>query len=591
MNLTTNENGVKYGVSAPAGRLHTIAQLKKRTPVPDSHAGETGSSTLMLNRREMYEPRVGEIAGGHPYYPRVKKLANGKYLMTFNNGPQGPYVFYRIGESLSEWGPSQVLFAERPGKYEGHTRRYAAADAVVLQNGTVLVAATFWENGCYGSDLETAGTVLIRSEDNGLTWSDEEIIYPGISWEPCLLQLRSGEVQCYITHIAPYCYWYGYHPKLRSSGSAIMRSFDNGKTWTPRVTGAPYEAHRVMQTYLGMRDGVKIFNDQMPVAVELNNGDIACVCETRHLNDAFRTSLGVSHDNWAKPLGPTEAGPDDKFVFEPVLNSYGPYIRQMPSGETVVSMSAGGLTLFLGDETAHNFRTFGRVDHAGRSAVGWDSLELLSSHSIMTVSGYRHSTDPSLDALFLNTYYLNHRIDAENKTVNVDGDSSDWEEMTDALFVGARSQAQASVRVAHDSENYYFLIERLDNLLSKEGDDVSLLLSADGGKQVYRLTVTADGRATLEKKAEDGVHYEEVKDSGLVAAVAVYGTLDNDEDTDEGYLAEVALPKKALSSDESGKLLLDVLLNNTDRGVKSRVDEMFPEALWDIRKAGTVLLK
>ncbi len=579
-----NENGVIYNTSEEKGYLNKISELNTAEGTPDSHAGETATSFLMLNNRETWKPKVGNI--GTPYYPRVKKLANGKYLMTFNDGPQGPDVYYRIGDSLSNWSSPAILFKEEPGVHEGHTRRYAAADSVVLQDGTILVAATYWEGGCYSTDFGNSGTVMKKSTDNGKTWSEAKVIYKGISWEPCLVQLKSGEIQCYLTHIAPYCVWYGYHPSLRSSGSAIIRSFDGGETWTPNVTDPPYEADRVMQTYIGMRDGKKIFNDQMPVAVELNNGDIACVCESIDLSGNYRTMLGVTHDNWAKPLGATEAGPEDKFCFESTINCYGPYIRQMLSGETVVSMSASGMELFMGDETAHNFRNIGQVNFDGLQTGGWDSLEVLNPHALLAVSTYRSGSDKTQYAVLLNTYYLNHRINATKSAVKVDGTSGDWKDNTDALFVGSRTQAQASLRVGHDDDNLYFLVERLDDYLSESGDTMTLFFSADAGTTIYRLTIDPIGKVTLEKKVGDG--YEAVSGE-IQSAITLFGNFEN-RGKDDGYLAEIAVPKSLITSDGSGKLRLNAELSNVDKGETALKEKVFPEDRGDLSKAGTVVL-
>lgn len=68
---------------------------------------------------------------------------------------------------------------------------------------------------------------------------------------------------------------------------------------------------------------------------------------------------------------------------------------------------------------------------------------------------------------------LNHRIDAPRARIRVDGDNTDWDDATDALFVGSDSQAQAAVRPAKDDDNLYFLVERLDADLS-DGDTVEL---------------------------------------------------------------------------------------------------------------------
>ena len=155
-----------------------------------------------------------------------------------------------------------------------------------------------------------------------------------MNWEPYLMQLESGEVHCYFTHTAPYTYLYGYNNNIRSSGTALIRSFDRGVSWVPYITEPPYSADIVMQTYIGIENGKQFFNDQMPVAAELHNKSIMLACETLNLKKQFRISVGLSHDNWKTPLGREEEGPRDKFVT--LTHGSGPYVAQMKSGETVV---------------------------------------------------------------------------------------------------------------------------------------------------------------------------------------------------------------------------------------------------------------
>ena len=129
-------------------------------------------------------------------------------------------------------------------------RRHMTADAVVLANGDILVVSSYRAEQSYRKAVGDNGLVIRRSTDNGRTWLPAQRIYTGTNWEPFILQLRSGEIQVYFTHTAPKIHLDGFQER-RSSGIAIVRSRDNGRTWAPAVTGPPYAAHRVMQQYIG----------------------------------------------------------------------------------------------------------------------------------------------------------------------------------------------------------------------------------------------------------------------------------------------------------------------------------------------------
>ena len=100
-------------------------------------------------------------------------------------------------------------------------RCYSTADAVVLANGDLLVACSFRASAGYKYGIG-CGIVLKRSRDHGRTWSDEQVIFEGTNWEPYLLQLPDGRVQCYFTDCLP---------ATRNSGTSVITSADNGHTW------------------------------------------------------------------------------------------------------------------------------------------------------------------------------------------------------------------------------------------------------------------------------------------------------------------------------------------------------------------------
>ena len=95
-----NQYGVLYSTTDKRGIINSISELNTKTEKLDSHAGEMANSYIKFNYRETEEIAPGNI-GGTPYYPRVKTMANGKYLMTYQNAQsKDGSVFYRISSDL-----------------------------------------------------------------------------------------------------------------------------------------------------------------------------------------------------------------------------------------------------------------------------------------------------------------------------------------------------------------------------------------------------------------------------------------------------------------------------------------------------------
>ena len=356
----------------------SIRDLNTAAPVTDSHAGECATYRLAPSYRDTVtlDGKSNPAISRKVYYPRVKKLPDGSYFLV--------HMDMRLGGSI----------------YASHS-----AD---LRHFTPRVALL-------------AGHDVLR--DGGKTFEKEKVVYVGRCWEPYMLVLSSGEVQIYFSHTAPKFYE---DPSLladslikTSSGSALIRSFDNGETWTPDVKDAPYAAHRVSQSYICTTSGgAKCFTDQMATAVELGNGDIAFSCESDCGDYRFRVTAAVSHDNWARPLGIDEAGPADKmFAF---TKGAGPYIAHFPSGETLLSFNCEGRqTILYGDEHGKNYRVDEPLTTFGGRWGYWGSLTVDTPHCVIAaypnIRELRGADNKLLyidNDLMLARLYLNHRIDA-----------------------------------------------------------------------------------------------------------------------------------------------------------------------------------
>ncbi len=566
---TATVDGITYGDI----KISSISELNTEHEV-DSHKNAVGTSTFEVNFREFYEVSRKSLGTTTPYYPRIKQIKDGSYILFFNSGETGPSVKYATSTDLVEWSEPKFLFEEEK------STAYATCDAVVLDNGDILAVASFrpkdW--GAYTTQMDKSGLVTRRSTDGGKTWSDMQTVYLGMNWEPYPMQLKSGEVQIYFTHTAPYTHLYGYNSTIRSSGSAIIRSFDNGKTWTPNVTSAPYAADRVMQTYIGMQQGQKFFNDQMPVATELHNGTIMLACETLNLNKEFRVSVGLSYDNWKTPLGIEEEGPADKFATK--THGSGPYTAQMQSGETVVAYHANGTNLIVGNSEGKSFSAAFKP-FEGLSKTYWGALEVLGGHKILSV----HDDDSKVGnvevrRITYGTLYLDHDLASKKQTVTVDGDPSDWSDNKDASFIGSVSQAQASVRFAEDDENIYILVERLDEYLDSAKDTVSVFFAAEESEEYYKIVVGAKGLVSVQK-------FQNKRPSDYTGAceakTVCVGTVDAQDDKDTGFVSEISFKKSDAGISTGSGIRVSLMLANKDDREEFAVDNLLLHSMTDVK--------
>ena len=559
--------------------IHSINSLNAGEPVINDHAEDWDKSRLEPNFRQYTEVTEGKLRIKAANYPRIKKIADDRYILFYQDNQTASNIYYSISSDLKEWGLGLKLFnAHNITVFDSSDKMcYSSCDATVLQNGDIMAIASFRSSRNFRRTNEFNGLAMKISSDGGRTWGEEQIIYKGSNWEPQILQLPDGEIQVYFTHGGPKI-----QPQMEagipesemvpSSGTAIIRSKDNGKTWDPYVMEPPYAAHRVSQQYAYTKKGIQVFTDQMPCAILLNNTDtIALAMESmfvRDGEDVLYITTAYSDDNWAVGLGLDEEGPADKQ--ENMWHGAAPYLRQFPSGETVLSYNQKRFQIRLGDSLA---REFGDPLFPLNGTGRWGSLELIQSHIVVGTMAYVFEVSgQQQNRIMISQNVLNHRIDAPRARIRVDGDNTDWDDATDALFVGSDSQAQAAVRPAKDDDNLYFLVERLDADLS-DGDTVELYLADSGSDTLdtntLRLTVGPNG---LQQTARySGGRWKDETVPGAEGKALLRGTVGGSSDQDEGYAVEVVIPRTAIQANAS-TLRCALTLYNQDKGT-SRIED------------------
>lgn len=540
-------------------------QLRKITELngaheTDSHAELCGFSRLMPDYRETItlEGQSHGAISSKVYYPRVKKLANGKFIQLHMDYRLGGNVFYSLGDDIHAFADRQKLFTAHPViRDDGEEDKimYANGEAAVLPNGDLLVVASFRYNKGYVLDAKYGGLVMRRSTDNGVTFSEEKLIYVGRNWEPYILVKKDGEIQVYFSHTAPKFYLDKTvrtdSPIKTSSGTAIIRSYDNGETWTPDVKEAPYAAWRVSQSYVAtMENGTKCYTNQMATAVELGDGSIAVATESDLANYTFRLTLAYTHDNFARELGIDEDGPEDKlFAFE---EGAGPYLAHFNSGETVLAYNWTGFQhIRIGDENGRNFDKEHELIAFGGRWGYWGSLTVEDDHTL--ISAYPNIREikegvPKVQIdndLMIGRLRLNHAINAYAHTPY-------WKKNTEALFVGALSQAQAAIRVAYDSEHLYVLVDRLDKYMT-EADGIEIRVHI--GEDVYKLYRNLGGKTVFEKN-------NMAESFDAAATCEMHGEMNQWGDSDSGAVTLFAMPKALLG--DAAEFKIDATLKNSD---------------------------
>lgn len=427
-------------------RLHTIGEMNKETHALNSHAGVERYSSLELDFSTYHLiPKEEFEIKGAPIYSRIKRMSNGEWLLLFHGYKIGSYIYYSISSDLRNWSYRKELFSAYYVTHEQGRdhRRFSTADAVVLQNGDIVVACSYRANKGYRNDID-CGIMLRRSSDNGRTWSDEQIIYRGANWEPYLLQLPDGRIHCYFTDSKP---------AIKNSGTSLIISADNGKSWSEKQIVC--RQHRF--TY---EDGTDIYTDQMPSFRLLNDGttllgflesntsDI-----TKGEKDNYMMSVIRQHGVDWTPLQGKEVGPSDRD--SNVVRGAGGYVSTFPSGETVISCNIKSkFALKVGNHTGTEFNGRSWNEDWLKPLVGygyWGATEPVDGHRVLATCHCKSGIE-------LGILRLNHTIKAPELTPKIDGKNEEWTHY-EALFIGSDTPSQMIIRASHNAEFLYLLVE------------------------------------------------------------------------------------------------------------------------------------
>lgn len=547
--------------------ITAFENLNRGTAVVNSHAASDvlARSSLKLNYRSYISMGTTELGSAvtTPHYPRIRKMRNGNYMLVVNQNQHGGSCYYTVSSNLKLWEPRGKVFSSEGitdlTYGNSNTRMFATTDLVVLANGDILAAASYRANtGGYTTMPKDAGVMLRRSTNNGTSWSEPVQIYQGVNWEPYLLQLSSGEIHCYFTDSSRT------GAVAKDTGTVMVVSKDNGNTWTPSFGSAPYYVIRSSYQTTYKDAPITCYNDQMPSVIQLNEtGELAAAMETARPVSDYDISFAYSGEDgeWTL-LNPDQTGPEDRV--NKSFQGAAPYLGQFTSGETVLSYS--NMRIKMGNAKARNFSSDVYAPLSGFGSGFWGSTHVADGHQIIVTI-----PNTSAGTIMLARLALNHNIAATSRSVVVDGSGSEWANTDEALFVGEKSQAQATLRCSSGGDNVYFLVEALDRDI-QSGDYATIYLApvTTGNtltaNQTFRIKVSSAGLVSSEVYTGSGW-----KDSD--SGVTVKAKSENKKNDKSGYIAEISIPRSALTV-TSGALLVNFALYNIDEGTAGSEDSI-----------------
>ena len=325
--------------------------------------------------RIVWDPATLTLVQAGGLYGRMTRLRGGAILCVCE---QGGKSWASVSRDNGRTWRTPVVAAQFA------SANAANPEVLALQNGEVLL----FVNQRPLDGIHPFAIGLAVSRDGGTTWEPRPLIYTAGTtgregcWEPSALQLPSGEVQLFFANNFPY-------KGTDDQDISLCRSQDNGKTWSVAKTVSYRAKHR----------------DGMPVPLMLQGGrGLVIAIEDSGLTSHYTLQPAIvsasCRDNWRGPLA-DGLSPRRRGALVPPLPpdvyAGAPYLRQLPSGETILSCQQGQpgqndrdprLTVYVGDAEAHNFahptQPFAVPGQSGGER--WNSLFVKDARSITAVS-------------------------------------------------------------------------------------------------------------------------------------------------------------------------------------------------------------
>jgi hypothetical protein len=348
--LAINAKSQSLSSPIPAKRKHIVWDQQSLRKVSSSEFGKGGG------------------------YGRMLQLLDKSLICVYESS--GSTVAVRSNDLGASWSASITVAARTNGI------SMAVPDLIQLKSGRLIVF--YNPRPIKESPEKKFGIRCKTSDDNGKSWSAEQVIYEADwqfengCWEPSAVQLPGGEIRLFFANESDY-------RQSNEQNISMLRSVDSGDSWTSN--------REIVSFRKGFRDG-------MPVPILLDNTqEVAFAIEDNGDGNfkpyIIRTSL---KKKWS--VVETDS-PNRNYALTERLNKEiyagAPYLRQLKSGETILSyqgtegrvnkMQNADMKVVVGDASARNFdaKSVPFKIPADKSCL-WNSLAVLDDDTIIAVA-------------------------------------------------------------------------------------------------------------------------------------------------------------------------------------------------------------
>ncbi len=503
---------------------------------------------------------------GYNGYSRLIQLKDESLLVVYES--KGVVKVKKSGDSGKNWSDPITVVEDSEGV------NMATPDVLQLQNGSILVVY----NPRPGESAPPSKKFLIKtilSNDNGMSWQNDQIIYEGDTefengvWEPTALQLPDGEIQLFFSNENIY-------RNSNEQNISLLRSENNGITWKTEP--------EIVSFRPGSRDG-------MPSPLYLQNqNEIIFSIEDNGSNGQFKPYIirnSVS-ENWSQTIGGNSVNRSYALKERLVESEYAgaPYLAQLQTGETLLSyqgtdnrngndLNKADMKVSIGNEYGENFNRISTpfLIPEGKSAL-WNSITVLDNNTIIALTTTNAFSASNTSEVWMIKGQVIPELEAEKTSLEIDGETTEdiWQQ-TFPVFIGQKSSTQLLVNVSVDDENLYVLSKISDAAVSTSSQNIvnndGIVIYLDPSNQnliipgagIFKIIVSADNQV----KAYEGKDskWREFDMPNIQTEVIIKG---------EGYKQEISIPWNSLGGKPASNSRIGFNVELIERGNSNYVE-------------------
>jgi len=503
---------------------------------------------------------------GYNGYPRLIQLQDESLLVVYES--KGDVIVKKSGDNGKNWSGPITVVEDSEGV------NMATPDLIQLQNGSILIMY----NPRPGETAPPSKKFLIKtilSNDNGVNWQNDQIVYEGDTefengvWEPSAIQLPDGEIQLFFSNENIY-------RNSNEQNISLLRSKHNGITWTTEP--------EIVSFRPGSRDG-------MPSPLYLQNqNEIIFSIEDNGSNNQFKPYIirnSVS-ETWSQPIGGNSVNRNYALKERLEESEYAgaPYLAQLQTGETLLSyqgtdnrngndLNNADMKVTIGNENGKNFNRISTpfLIPEGKSAL-WNSITVLDNNTIIALTTTNAFSASNASEVWMIKGQVIPELEAEKTSLEIDGEITEdiWQQ-TFPVFIGQKSSTQLLVNVSVDDENLYLLSKIADATVSTNSQNIvnndGIVIYLDPSNQnlitpgagIFKIIVSADNQV----KAYEGKDskWSEFDMPNIQTEVIING---------EGYKQEISIPWNSLGGKPASNSRIGFNVELTERGNSNYVE-------------------